>query len=95
MPTDRSQPWPRWQEARPPEGCASDVGRIIQHAANRGGMPSRPLPGLAAHLLQAPAYCAQAHSFQTDPRKDETNDGRFRFHHLKTRQSAALSSTHT
>jgi hypothetical protein len=46
------------------------------------------------HLLQASAYCAQAHSLQTDPRKDQTNDGRFRFHHLETRYSAALSSTH-
>jgi hypothetical protein len=32
------------------------------------------LPGTAAHLLQAPAYCAQAHSIQTNPRKDQTND---------------------
>ncbi len=52
----------------------------------------RSLPGLAAHLLQAPAYFAQTHSIQTDPRKDETNDVRLRFHHLETRHSAALSS---
>ena len=45
-------------------------------------------------LLQAPAYCAQAHSIQTDPREDETNDVRLRFHHLETRHSAALSSAH-
>jgi hypothetical protein len=45
-------------------------------------------------LLQAPARRAQAHSIQTDPRKDKTNDVRLRFHHLETRHSAALSSAH-
>ena len=52
------------------------------------------LPGLAAHLLQAPAYLAQAHSIQADPREDETNDVCLRLHHLETRHSAALSSAH-
>jgi hypothetical protein len=95
MPTDRPQPWPRGQEARSPEGCASDIGRIIQHAADRGSMPiRRSLPGLTAHLLQAPAYCAQAHSIETDPCKDETNDVCLRFHHLEARHSTALNSAH-
>jgi len=95
MPTDRSQPRPRRQEACSSEGCASDIGRIVQHAADRGCMPiCRALPGPTAHLLQTAAYCAQAQSIQTDPCKDASNDVRLRFHHLETRHSAALTPAH-
>jgi hypothetical protein len=95
MPTDRPQPRPRGQEARSPEACASDIGWIIQHAADRRGMPKcRSLSGLAAHLLQAPAYCAQAHSIQADPREHEPNEVRLRFHQFETCHSAALDPTH-
>jgi hypothetical protein len=54
----------------------------------------RSLSGLAAHLLQAPAYCAQAHSIQADPREHETNEVRLRFHQFETCHSAALGPTH-
>ena len=95
MPTDRSQPRPRRQEACSSEGCASDIGRIVQHAADRGCMPiCRALRGPTAHLLQTAAYCAQAQSIQTDPCKDASNDVRLRFHHLETRHSAALTPAH-
>ena len=54
----------------------------------------RPLPGPAAHLLQAPAYCAQAHSIETDPCKDAPNDVCLRFRRFETRHSAALTPAH-
>jgi hypothetical protein len=95
MPTDWPQPRPRGQEACSPEGCASDIGRIIQHAADRGGVPTRcTSSGLTSRLAQASADLAQAHSIQTDRREDEPNDVRLLFDHLETRHSAALSSAH-
>jgi hypothetical protein len=54
----------------------------------------RSLSGLTAHLLQAPAYCAQAHSIQADPREHEPNEVRLRFHQFETCHSAALDPTH-
>src|SRR5258708_27605963 len=91
MSPDRPQARPRRQEARSPEGCAPHIGWIIQHAADRGSIPIYRAPsGLAAHLMQAPAYFAQTQSIQTYPCEDETNDVRLPFHHFEARHAAAL-----
>jgi hypothetical protein len=94
MSADRPQPRPWRQEAGPPEGGASDIGRIVEHAADRGSMPlRRSFPGPAPDLLQSPAHLPQTHAIQTDPRKDEANDVRFLLHHLEACH-AALAPGH-
>ena len=60
---------------RAPKGGASHVGRIVQHAADRGGMPMDRAPtGLTAHLMQTSADVPQAQAIHADPPKDETDD---------------------
>src|SRR5580692_7684074 len=95
MSPDRPQARPRWQEACASEGCASDIGWIIQHAADCRSIPiCRAPPGLTAHLMQAPAHFANAQSIQTDPGEDQTYNVRLIFHHFEARHAAALSSAH-
>ncbi len=72
MSADRPQPRPRRQETGPPEGGASDIGRIVEHAADRGSIPMRrSFPGPTPHLPQSPAHLPQAHAIQADPCEDD------------------------
>src|SRR5215218_2830337 len=76
MAADRAQPRPGRQEARVAVDGSADVGRVGQHAADRGGVPPRRAPaGRAAGALQAPADLAQAQAFQADPGEHQP-DGR-------------------
>ena len=94
MSADRPQPRARRQEAGPPEGGAPDIGRIVEHAADRGSIPMRrSFPGPTPHLLQSPAHLPQTLAIQTNPREDQADDVRFRLHHLEAGH-AALAPSH-
>ncbi|HUQ11044.1 MAG TPA: hypothetical protein VM146_12075 [Steroidobacteraceae bacterium] len=88
---DQVQPLSCRYNARPPEHGASNIGRIIEHAADRRDAPMSQTPRTsAAHALQTSAHLAHAKSIQTNPRKDATHDVGLFLDDLEAGQSATL-----
>src|SRR5919197_1583269 len=91
MAADRAQPRASGQKARVAIDRAPDIGRVHQHAANRGSIPgTRATARRLVSLLQATADLAQAQPLQADPGEDQANDPRLLGNDLEVRSPAAL-----
>jgi len=84
MPSDRAQARLGRQEMRAPEHGSSDIGRILEHAADGGRIPARQTSaGAAAGFGQPTTDLMQADPFQADPGEDLPHDPGFVFDHLE------------
>ncbi len=91
MSSEGPQPRASRQVVSATEDRTTDIGWIVEHAADRRRMPSTcALPCPATHSVQATAYLAQAYSLQSDPSENQPDNAGLLFDDFEASQPAAV-----